>query len=243
MAAKKKILVVDDEVELCEALCFDINEAGYIAVKAHSGRQAIELLSKQSFDLIITDVKMPDGDGIELLKDIKSKNNEEPVVLLVSGFTDIRPEEAYNLGAEGVFPKPFKIENLIGHIEKCLLPRERRWQRVSTSMQPTMCVAMKLFGFDGSKRTSLLNVGRGGMCLSFNEGLPTVGQVLSFEITFSDGDWSPIAGSGIVRWRMADATADPKRVGIEFLELTKESLPRVLELIEYLNPRSYIPEQ
>jgi len=80
----KSILIVDDEASVRESLKKVLNKAGYITSTASSGNEAFSLLSKQkqAVDIVLSDLKMPDGDGIELLKNIKKKFADIEVILL-----------------------------------------------------------------------------------------------------------------------------------------------------------------
>ena len=239
---RKVVLVVDDEVALADALCFDVEDAGYEALKAHSGNDAIALLKTRKVDLIISDVRMPNGSGLELLAEVKKGNSDEPVVLLISGFSDVKPEDAYALGAEGVFAKPFEIDLLLRQIERCLLPKERRWERVNVQGGDGTSVSLRLQGFEAARQAALLNLGRGGMCLELGELAPVVGSRIEFTVTFSDDRFSPMSGTGEIRWRKVDLDGKRCQVGFEFLSLTGESLPIILSMIESLMPKAYIPK-
>ena len=69
----KKILLVDDEPIILETYSCLLSEKGFAVVTAHSGREALEKFSHNAFDLVITDLAMPDGDGFKLLEDIKHR--------------------------------------------------------------------------------------------------------------------------------------------------------------------------
>lgn len=238
---KKNILVADDEVCLCDALCFDIEEAGYQTYKAYNGTDAIALMRTHEIDLIVTDVRMPGATGIDVLNEAKTRDLNLPVILLVSGFKDALPNDMYHLGAEAIFDKPFKTEKLVHRIEHCLRPTRRRWERVSID-PPSSAVTLQNFSLQLEGLT-VLNIGRGGMCLNVGSGEVEIGQNIEFRISFNDGKWAPIAGTGIVRWRKKEEGSEASLVGIEFLTLTNESLATVIEVIKSLKPLAFIPSE
>jgi DNA-binding NtrC family response regulator len=105
------ILVVDDEAEFREALQELLSREGYNVQQASGGKEALNMLSQSSIDLIITDMFMPEMKGIELLKKVKESHEEIPV-LMITGHTKIEDAvEAIKLGAEDYLAKPFdKVE-------------------------------------------------------------------------------------------------------------------------------------
>src|SRR5665647_200205 len=111
------ILIVDDEELLREALAFDFRRRGYNVILAGSGKEALAFLEKNHVNVVISDVRMPNGNGLELLAAIKKRNVFLPVVMLITGFADLSLEEAYNLGADAVFPKPFDRQALQAAVE------------------------------------------------------------------------------------------------------------------------------
>lgn len=120
----KKILLVDDEPDILNILEFEFQDIGYKTELAGSGNEAIhKLRAGKSFDAIISDIRMPDGTGIDLLEN-KTLPLRPPVFFL-TGFADITKEEAQALGAADMFYKPFKFEEIIqkvqGHLDNSSL--------------------------------------------------------------------------------------------------------------------------
>jgi len=80
-----KILVVDDDVELADTLTDYLSEQGYSATKAYSGNEALNLLRERDFHLVVTDLVMPEVDGMDLLKFIKEIDRKVSVVVITGG--------------------------------------------------------------------------------------------------------------------------------------------------------------
>ncbi len=117
---KISILVVDDEEALREILIEELTYHGATVVGADNGTLAFELLKKQTYDVVISDVRMPGGDGINLLKDIDRALFPKPKIFLCTGFSDLSELNAKNLGVLEVFPKPFDMEKMVQSVFKAL---------------------------------------------------------------------------------------------------------------------------
>lgn len=116
----KTILIVDDEEDLRDALAFDFKRQGYNILQAENGKVAYEIVSSQPVTVVLSDVRMAGGDGVELLKNIKSTHPHIPVVLS-TGFAEIGVDEAYALGAVAVILKPFERKVLKETISKIVV--------------------------------------------------------------------------------------------------------------------------
>lgn len=116
---KKTILVVDDEVMLLKSISRALCLEGYKVYEASSAKIGLELLSKERVDFILSDIQMPDLDGVEFLKRIKEDFPEIPVVAFMTGYTKYDVQDILNLGAIQVFNKPFDIERICETIEQC----------------------------------------------------------------------------------------------------------------------------
>ena len=119
------ILIVDDEEDILELL-ESILQQKYTVIKAHDGKEAIELLSKEAVHLIVSDVMMPEIDGFELCKTVKSnfEYSHIPVILLTAKNTIQAKVEGLELGADAYIEKPFSKEHLLAQIQSLLANRK-----------------------------------------------------------------------------------------------------------------------
>ena len=108
-----KILIVDDEENMLNMLknFFLIND--YECETATNGLEALEVLKKDHIDIVITDMKMPKMDGMELLKIIRQKYEKISAVIMTGFAEEYTNTEALNLGAEGYITKPFRNKELL----------------------------------------------------------------------------------------------------------------------------------
>ncbi|MCH7675830.1 sigma-54-dependent Fis family transcriptional regulator [candidate division KSB1 bacterium] len=116
----KSILVVDDEVSVRTSLEKVLSKEGYITKTAGSGNDAIKILSKVTVDIVLSDLKMPDGDGLELLRAVKKKTPNTEVILLTGYGTVETAVEAMKEGAYDFITKPFKKAVILSTIERAI---------------------------------------------------------------------------------------------------------------------------
>jgi len=121
---KAKILAVDDEPEMLETLEEILSGAGYEVKTATESPRAFELIAGDKPDLIITDLVMPEVDGIDFLERVKAHYPHIPVILLTGYATVDSAVEAMKKGASDYLSKPFLAAELLLRVEKCLTWRE-----------------------------------------------------------------------------------------------------------------------
>jgi two-component system response regulator PilR (NtrC family) len=108
----EKILVVDDEQSLRDVLSIMLKRAGYAVTTAIDGEEAVELLNREIFDLVITDLRMPKIDGMEVLKAVKSASPETVVLIITAFATADSAVEAMKQGAYDYLTKPFQVDEV-----------------------------------------------------------------------------------------------------------------------------------
>lgn len=118
------ILVVDDDQLVLELLGLSIKSFGFNFATANNGREAMEILKKREFTIVITDLIMPEVDGMQLLQHIKT-NHPQTDVIVVTGYTgDFSYTDVIRAGASDFIAKPFNSDELAAKINRIL--RERR---------------------------------------------------------------------------------------------------------------------
>lgn len=120
MTDKVKILIVDDEPLIRDALAFKLTKEGYTVETAEDGEKAIEKIDNESYDIVISDVMMPFISGFELLKILKERGTQAPVLLLTSLNSENAVLKAFELGADDYMTKPFSPKELSSRIKKLL---------------------------------------------------------------------------------------------------------------------------
>lgn len=110
------MLVVDDEPELLEILSEYFELKDFNVFTAESGNKALEFLDKEKVDFVLSDIRMPDGDGIHLVKSLRAIDEKEPVIYLYSGQIDKNSlstdEDLLMMGVQKLIKKPFATEEI-----------------------------------------------------------------------------------------------------------------------------------
>jgi len=126
---QKKILIVDDEQDLCEILQFNLTSAGYLATMAYSAEEAINMDVRQ-FDLIMLDVMMPGISGFELAQRLKDDATTAhiPIIFLTAKDTEDDTLQGFGLGADDYVTKPFSIREVVARVN-AVLKRNRPYAK------------------------------------------------------------------------------------------------------------------
>ncbi len=120
MDNQHKVLVVDDEEALRTVLSGELVNEGYLVETAGDGDEAIALIKREPFDVVLLDIKMPKVDGFEVLKFIK-KDYVNTKVIMLTAFADLKNAiESKKLGAEDFISKPYDLVDLLTTIERVL---------------------------------------------------------------------------------------------------------------------------
>lgn len=114
------LLIVDDEQGMRQLLSLVFGRAGHKVRAAENGRRALEMLREEPPELIISDVKMPDMDGIQLLRSVRESQPDAAVIMMTAFATVETAREAFKLGADDFIQKPFDVDELKLIVEKAL---------------------------------------------------------------------------------------------------------------------------
>ena len=118
-ATPLKVLVVDDEPPIRKLLRMGLGTQGFQTIDAPNGKAAIELMVEQP-DLVILDLGLPDVPGLELLRQIRARREDLPIVVLSSRGDEAAKVEALDLGADDYVTKPFGMEELLARMRAAL---------------------------------------------------------------------------------------------------------------------------
>lgn len=118
----KLIMTADDSASVRQMISFTLKNSGYEVIEAVDGMDALQKLQSKSIDMLITDLNMPNLDGIELIKKVRAIPELKfiPIIMLSTESQDAKKQEGRAAGATGWIVKPFQPEQLIAVIKKVL---------------------------------------------------------------------------------------------------------------------------
>lgn len=115
----KKILIVDDSKTIRQQVSFTLSKGGYEVIEAEDGIDGISKLeANQDIAMVISDVNMPNMDGLEMLETLKAKGSAVPIVMLTTEGAAELIQRAKQAGAKGWLVKPFQPEQLVAAVAK-----------------------------------------------------------------------------------------------------------------------------
>ena len=116
----QKVLVVDDEQSIVTLLKYNIEQAGYQVIVAYDGVQALEKVNEEKPDLVVLDVMLPEKDGIEVCKTIRSDKNQVPILMLTARDDEFDRVLGLELGADDYMTKPFSPREVVARVKAIL---------------------------------------------------------------------------------------------------------------------------
>ncbi len=146
-----KILVVEDDKELCQLFCRVLTREGYFAFSASDGEEALKILDREYIDLIISDIMMPNMDGYELTKAVREAENNIPILLITAkdSFDDMR--KGFALGTDDYMVKPVNVNELLLRVNALLRRAKMINERKQTFGSVTLEYDSMTVYWDGGK--------------------------------------------------------------------------------------------
>ncbi|KAB8031879.1 response regulator [Fluviispira multicolorata] len=230
------VLVVDDETDLREMLVYELQNIGAKTLEAKNGKDAIGIVKNDKIDLIISDVRMPGGNGIEFLDETKKIDLNKPVFVFITAYSDNSREELHAHGVEGLFAKPFDLLNLLNSIEWFILPPNERY-----AVKPKDIAIEENIFILNEESAAQFQIGRGGALIPTGTTLLNAGAYIQFQIIFKSGE--EISGIGEIIWNGAMNHNGEYCAGLEFKYFTDNT--RAFAIKTLLNNKclEYIPQR
>jgi CheY-like chemotaxis protein len=111
-----KILVAEDDQDLRECISENLTLCGASVITAENGKVAYELCLKEKVDVVLSDFRMPGGDGLTLLRALRAKDAGHPPFVFLSGYSDLATEEIMREGAQAFLHKPCDFNEIAAHL-------------------------------------------------------------------------------------------------------------------------------
>ena len=131
-----KVLVVDDEKPISDIIKFNLTKEGYDVITAADGREALDMFSEENPDLVLLDQMLPEIDGVEVLRQIRSKS-EIPVIMVTAKDSEIDKVLGLEMGADDYVTKPFSNRELVARVKANLRSRKAVAQHGDESVVST----------------------------------------------------------------------------------------------------------
>ena len=233
MADTKTILIVDDEPDIRELLAFEFELLDFKILEAENGKRALELAKSNHVDVVMSDIRMPGGDGVSLLKGLRAIDPFSPPVILVTGFADITIPQAFDAGADAIFMKPFGLSELVAGVKKISNFSKERIETLVTP--PSSFTLQKKWDVFPGDRASGFALGRGGFYLALAAPQPKRESSITFDLDFGSGPIARLQGTGTVRW------TEPNGIWIEVDSLVEDSKVAFNSYVQTRRDVSFIP--
>ena len=238
------LLVVDEDPTFREVVSKGLEDHGYKVYTANGGRPAFEIIKTKKVDAVITDIQMIDGNGAVLLKNIKSLPDQNPYVIFMVQLSDVSLEQAYDMGAEAVFIKPFKIKDMITHLDNILSVSEGENKRTPSRLKVGRGIDIGAVEVSSGENVVLQDLGVGGFAVTNPRSMPKVNDVIPFNIQLSGDLFIFFKGTGVVRWTKPNPKdGDAVSYGLEFKEFDRANSLKATELINFLKTKLLIPKK
>lgn len=113
----KKILIVDDEVDIANSIQYVLNQEGFSTLLAHDGVKAMQLIENDKPDLVILDLMMPGLDGYEVCRRVRASDRKTPILMLTARTSEIDTVVGLELGANDYIAKPVRLRELVARVK------------------------------------------------------------------------------------------------------------------------------
>lgn len=236
------LLLVDDESALLNILSSRFHSYGAQVFTALNGKEALEILSKQSIDIVITDLQMPVMNGIELLIETRKSNSLTPYIFFSTAYAENNElEDYFSKGVNYVFNKPLDTKVVFDLAKKMMSGRELAWSK-QTTQWPHYKIQKQFSNINESIKNHEFHLGNYGFFLSLQDDLLPLYSLVHFKIEFKEGNIKNIEGTGSIQWTREVSKRDsPKGMGIFIETLSLECLKNCITYINSLAQKSTIP--
>jgi CheY-like chemotaxis protein len=229
------VLIADDEPGFRTLLRKWFEAERCRVLVAENGAEALHLVRTNDVHLLVSDVRMPVMDGIELMRRLMEGKHYLPKVILISGFSDIEDRESFDLGVEASLAKPIRRQVMASVVRRCLMDRDERWRELPAEPPPEKVLTISFPSLATARQQGLIAFGRGGFCVRSRLAVGVTNPI-QLDLDFK-GDGRALIGQGIVRW------TEPReeQIGIEITFVEDAYRAWVVDMTECDGSLSFIP--
>lgn len=244
---EKSIMIVEDEPDILNLIEEALSLSGAKVYTAASSEQALRIYENENIDLIISDIRMPGQGGTYLLSQVRKRDSTVPPIILITGYADVSPEDAYSMGADGFLFKPFGVQSILEASALALAPIEKKWIERKEAIASELEIVRSFDSKEQMIESDRIQFGRGGFFIRLDGELPAVNEIAECRIEFSDNRDLPFQFHAICRWVRPEALKNsqgpfrPRGAGFEFVQISQSSRPIWNQIWTRAGGASYIP--
>ena len=240
--AEIQVLVVDDDIDLLDMIKDLFSGYGFTVFAALNGVAALKFIDENKIDIVLTDIRMPQMYGVELLKNLRERDRNHPCVLMTSGYADVSAAELFSFGANGFFQKPFNLAAVRDSLYKALLTKDDQW-KIKQAGNFEHKIGRPFADFNELTKSDMVKFGNGGFFFQQKNPTAKVNEGVSFKFKFDDSTFlDKMEGTGIVRWvKIIDSPQNSAGIGIEIKSLSDGCRSKVCAWLDEQSFKSFIP--
>ncbi|MFV1956726.1 MAG: response regulator [bacterium] len=220
-----KLLLVDDVELFLDLEKSFLNRKSFTIFTAKSGKEALDVVSRIKPDLVLVDLFMPDLNGDEVCRELKSKpeTSNIPVIIASSDILEGVRERCYSAGCDGFISKPINRETLIATIEDNLQVAKRRFRRIPAHL---LC-SVKID--DTVVEGVVTTIAQMGAFVIISPPLEA-GRSIELAIKLPETN-KPVTTRAVVRWTASKTADSPEGAGVEFVALSEEDEDQIKDYV------------
>ncbi len=236
-----RILVIDDEASLLGLLAMHFTMAGFVCDAVSSSQQALDNLGAKIYDVVLTDLNLPQIDGITLVRKIRTELKQKVPIVVLTGFLADKAE-LFDVGVQGVLAKPVRAKTLIESAQECIIPVEQRLAKIPQVSDNITVIKITL---ESKDRGKLWQLGGQGLFLQQkllqNFDFLEKDTFVKLEVTAPEISTAPLSGIGYIQWVRSGNDKLPAGIGLEIKYLDKQSRTNFCKTVESLTGVATIP--
>ena len=151
----KQVLIIEDNQDISNLVAMHLNDTGFHAEIAHEGQTGMELALTGRFDLIILDLMLPQLDGLQICRELRSQNIVTPILMLTAKSTEVDRVLGLEIGADDYLTKPFSIQELLARVNAIF--RRAEYYQHNSSTTTSNVITFSDFELDADSRTVIQN--------------------------------------------------------------------------------------
>ncbi|HLR92752.1 MAG TPA: response regulator transcription factor [Atopostipes sp.] len=128
----KKVLIIEDEQSILKLLTYNLEQEGYAVESSMDGQEGLEMALKNTYDMILLDLMLPNKNGMDICREIRQEKNEVPIIMLTAKDTEIDKILGLEIGADDYITKPFSPREVIARM-KAIFRRYKQTETTTTN--------------------------------------------------------------------------------------------------------------